>query len=192
MAAPGDKSVTQMLQAASQGDQRASAELLPLVYAELRELADSWMGKLPPGQTLQPTALVHEAYVRLVGSEKPAWESRRHFFFAAARAMRDILLENARRKARRRKGEVRRGISADSLAIATEVPAEDMLALNEALERLERRDPRKHEIVLLRFFAGLTAEETAELLGTSLRTVQREWRYIRARLYTELAGSNGS
>ncbi len=187
MAAPSDKTVTQLLQAASRGDVQVAEDLLPLVYTELRKLADSWMAKLPPGQTLQPTALVHEAYVRLVGAEDTGWENRRHFFFAAARAMHDILVEQARRKAGRKHGGDHRRVDSDNLVMAIEAPAQDMLALNEALERLQRDDPRKHDIVLLRFFAGLTAQETAKVMKTSLRTVEREWRYIRARLHAELA-----
>lgn len=184
-----DKPVTQLLQAASRGDRQATAELVPLVYGELRKLADSWMAKLPEGQTLQPTALVHEAYLRLVPKAEAGWENRRHFFFAAARAMHDILVEQARQKASLKRGGDRRRVSADNLAVALEAPAEDMLALSDALERLERDDPRKHEIVLLRFFAGLTEDEAAEIMGISVRTVQREWRYIRAKLHKELAES---
>ena len=192
MPGPGEDSVTQMLQAASRGDAQAAAELLPLVYAELRKLADSWMAKLSPGQTLQPTALVHEAYLRLVRGDDSGWESRRHFFFAATRAMRDILVEQARRKASLKRGGDHKRVEPDNLVVAIEAPADDMLALDEALERLERDDLRKHQIVLLRFFAGLSEAETAEAMNISLRTVEREWRYIRARLHKELAGPGES
>jgi RNA polymerase sigma factor (TIGR02999 family) len=129
---------------------------------------------------------VHEAYLRLIGAEHLPWENRRHFFFAAARAMRDILVEQARRKAALKRGGDRKRVKAENLAVPIEAPAEDMLALNEALARLEADDPRKHQIVLLRFFAGLTEEETAQVMDISLRTVQREWRYIRARLHRDL------
>jgi RNA polymerase sigma factor (TIGR02999 family) len=177
-----------MLRAASRGDERAAAELLPIVYEELRELAASWMAAKPPGQTLQPTALVHEAYLRLVGDERDAeWENRRHFFFAASRAMHDILVEEARRKASLKRGGGRRRVSPDHLVVACDAPGEDILALADALQRLELEDPRKHRIVLLRFFAGLTGEETARVMGLSLRTIEREWRFIRGRLHKELA-----
>ena len=179
--------VTQLLQAAGRGETQAANELIPLVYGELRKLADSWLGKLHDGQTLQPTALVHEAYLRLVPRAGTGWENRRHFFFAAARAMHDILVEHARQKASLKRGGDHRRINADNLIVAFESPAEDLLALSEALERLNSVDQRKHQIVMLRFFAGLTEEETAEILGLSLRTAQREWRYIRARLHRELA-----
>lgn len=178
--------VTLMLQAASRGDEKAAAELLPLVYTELRRLAKSWMAKTPPGQTLQPTALVHEAYLRLLGGEDPGWESRRHFFFAVSRAMRDILVEQARRKASLKRGGGRRRVQSEDELPAFEEPVEDMLALDEALKCLEQDDPRKHRIVMLRFFAGLTAQETAGVMDLSLRTVVREWRYIRAKLYKDL------
>ncbi len=181
-----DRSVTQLLQAAARGDPSASADLLPIVYDELRRLAAGWMSKTPPGQTLQPTALVHEAYLRLLHAPGRDWENRRHFFFAAARAMRDILIEQARRKATRKHGGGLKRVDPDNLVIAIESPADDMLALDEALENLKAEDTRKYDIVMLRFFAGLTAEGTAELLGISLRTVEREWRYIRARLHKEL------
>jgi RNA polymerase sigma factor (TIGR02999 family) len=181
-----------MLQAAGRGDAQAAADLLPLVYGELRKLADSWMAKLAPGQTLQPTALVHEAYLRLVRWEDSGWESRRHFFFAAARAMHDILVEQARRKASLKRGGGRERLNPDGLVVAIETPAEDMLALSEALEQLERHDSRKHQIVLLRFFAGLTEREVSEVMNISLRTVEREWRYIRAKLHKELAEPEGN
>lgn len=182
-----DKPVTQLLQAAADGDSQAAAELLPLLYAELRRLAAAWMEKTPPGQTLQPTALVHEAYLRLVGKDALRFENRRHFFFVAARAMRDILIEQARRKASRKHGGDLRRIDAANLVLAIEAPAEDMLALDEALEELRRADEKKHGLVMLRFFAGLTAPEAAEVMGVSLSTVEREWRYIRARLHRALS-----
>ena len=181
--------MTLMLQAASRGDEKAAEELLPAVYDELRRLAESWMAREPPGRTLQATALVHEAYLRLLGGEDPGWESRRHFFFAVSRAMRQILVEQARRKASLKRGGGRRRVAADDRVLAIEEPVEDMLALDDALDRLEREDPSKIQIVHLRFFAGLTAQETARIMGVSLSTVEREWRYIRARLYKELTGA---
>jgi RNA polymerase sigma factor (TIGR02999 family) len=183
-----NSSVTVLLQALARGEPNAAAELLPLVYAELRRLADSWMAKTPPGQTLQPTALVHEAYLRLVGGVELSWENRGHFFFAAARAMRDILVERARQKAAVRHGGGARRLDLDQLELAIDTPPDELLALEEALARLERDDARKHRIVMLRFYAGLTMEEIAQVLCSSRPTVDREWRYIRARLHRELAG----
>jgi RNA polymerase sigma factor (TIGR02999 family) len=186
MSESAPKAVTQLLQDITAGDEGAAASLLPLVYAELRRLAKSRMAKIPPGQTLQPTALVHEAYLRLVGAHDPGWESRGHFFAAAARAMRDILVEQARRKASIKHGGDRRRVGADEVPLSIEPPSEDLLALNEALERLERDDPRKGQIVMLRYFAGLSREETADALGLTVRTIDREWRYIKTWLYTQI------
>lgn len=179
--------VTQMLQAASGGDPQAAVDLLPLVYSELRQLARARMAKTPPGNTLQPTALVHEAYVRLVGGECPSWNSRGHFFAAAAQAMRQILVDRARRKATLKRGGLRKRVSLDAVEPAIEPPPEDVLALDEALAHLEQADPRKAKIVMLRYFAGLTASETAAALDVSVPTVEREWRFARAFLYTVLS-----
>ena len=179
--------VTQMLRAVGDGDPRASAELLPLVYAELRKLARARMAKTPPGNTLQPTALVHEAYVRLIGNEDPSWDSRGHFFAAAAQAMRRILVEQARRKASKKHGGGRNRIDLDDLEPAVEPPSEDVLALDEAMTRLEEADPRQARIVMLRYFAGLTNEEAAATLGISVRTVEREWRFARAFFFALLS-----
>jgi RNA polymerase sigma factor (TIGR02999 family) len=175
--------VTRILQAISDGDGDAAAVLLPHVYFELRKLAASLMAKIPPGNTLQPTALVHEAYLRLVGEEDLGWNSRGHFFGAAAQAMRQILVEQARRKAREKHGGGRRRTEVNEADFAIEPPSVDMLALHEALERIETRDPRKVQVVMLRYFAGLNEEETAAALGLSARTVRREWRFARAYLY---------
>ncbi len=174
--------VTQVLKAASAGDPKAAAELLPLVYADLRRLAQSRMAKTPPGNTLQPTALVHEAYIRLIGDEDPSWNSRGHFFSAAAEAMRQILVDQARRKKRIKHGGGRQRVDVDDVELAIEPPSDDVLALNEALERLEQDDPRKAEIVKLRYFAGLTNAETAAVLDVSEVTIRRECRFIRALL----------
>lgn len=179
--------VTLVLEAAAGGDRDASVRLLPLVYDELRGLARARMGNLRPGQTLQPTALVHEAYLRVAGHRDPHWNGRTHFFAAAARAMRDILVEQARRKATLKRGGGRKRVGVDEAEPAFEPPVEDLLALDEALRRLEADDPRKGQIVNLRYFAGLTAEETAAALGVSLGTVEREWRYIRTWLYVQLS-----
>jgi RNA polymerase sigma factor (TIGR02999 family) len=161
-------------------DFRPAAELLPEVYAELRRLAASLTGRLRPGQTLQPTALVHEAYLRLVRGQDPGWEGRRHFFGAAARAMREILIEQARRKdSRKRGGGARRVELSEGLALI-EPPAEDVLALDEAIGQLRAEWPHLAEVVQLRYYAGLSVEETAEVVGRSVSTVTREWRFARA------------
>ena len=181
-----DKPVTQLLQAAANGEDRAAAELLPLVYEELRRLADSQLRRSPPGHTLQPTALVHEAYLRLVGGVDPGWQGRGHFFFAAARAMQNILVEHARQKLSLKRGGGRKRLDPSQVTLAVEVPPDEMLALSESLERLDEREPRKHQIVLLRFFAGMTHEEIAEMLGVTTRTVKRDWRFARTWLLREL------
>ena len=172
--------------AAKTGDRKAAAELRPLLYGELRALGRVLIGRQPPGQTLQATALVHEAYAKLIGSEDPGWDGRGHFFGAAARAMREILVDQARRRAANKRGGnlKRRDLQSDDLPI--ESPVEDILALDEALKKLELQDPEKGQIVLLRFFAGMTMEEIAKELNTSKSSVERQWRYIRAWLYKEL------
>lgn len=184
-----DGDITRMLHAAATGDHQAAADLLPVVYGELRALAAAYMDKTPVGQTLQPTALVHEAYLRLVGKGQHDWQDRGHFFFAAARAMRDILVEQARKKASLKHGGDRRRIDADKLVIAFDSPPDELLALNSALESLERDDTRKHRLVMLRFFAGLTTEEAAEVIGVSVRTAERDWRFVKAWLHKRLAGN---
>jgi RNA polymerase sigma factor (TIGR02999 family) len=164
-----------------------AAELLPALYAELRRLAAALTAQRGPGQTLTPTALVHEAYLRLVKGEDPGWQGRRHFFGAAAQAMREILIEQARRKGRlKRGGGGRRVELAEGLAWV-EPPADDILALDEAISRLQAQDPRLAEIVLLRYYSGLTVEETAHVVGVSVSTLTRDWRYARAWL-AELLG----
>ena len=185
----GEPQITMLLKAASEGDSRAAAELLPLVYQELREVAEARMRKVPPGQTLQPTALVHEAYLRVVGDGDSDFENRGHFFFAAARAMRDILVEQARRKSRLKHGGDKQRVSTDNLAVAIDAPAEDILALTEALEQLERDYPRKHQLIMLRFFAGLTEAEAADIMDIDASTARRDWRFARAWLHRVLKGS---
>ena len=176
-----------MLQAAQAGDRQAAADLLPLVYEELRKLAAHKLAQQTPGQTLQPTALVHEAYLRVAGDNHVSWEGRRHFFFAAARAMRDILVEQARRKAGPMRGGDRRRQELDDACAVLEPPSEDVLGVHEALEELETRDALKAQIVLLRYFTGLTMDETAAVLGIPARTLDRHWRYIRAWLMKKLS-----
>ena len=181
--------VTRLLDAAAAGDRKAAADLLPLVYDELRKLAGHRLAHQSPGQTLQPTALVHEAYLRLVGdTQESNWESRGHFFAAAAEAMRRLLVEKARRNKRRKHGGGRRRVSLDEVADSiVQEPSEDLVSLDEALTRLTDRDPLKAEVVKLRFFAGLTMPEVAQALGLSLATVERYWTYARTWLYAELA-----
>ncbi|UCD75152.1 MAG: sigma-70 family RNA polymerase sigma factor [Phycisphaerales bacterium] len=182
--------VTHVLKAAVHGDSQAAEDLLPLVYDELRALARARLNKIPPGQTLQPTALVHEAYLRVVGGDDPGWDGRNHFFAAAARAMRDILVEQARRKQSRKRGGNRRRIAVENAEPIIEPPSDDVLAVDEAVKRLEQNDPRKGQIVNLRYFARLTAAETAAALGVSVGTIEREWRYIRTWLQRELDKSS--
>lgn len=189
MDAGSSGTVTQLLRNLAGGDKQAAGELLPLVYAELRKLAKSRLAKLPPGQTLQPTALVHEAFLKLVGDTDPGWENRGHFFGAAARAMRDILVDQARRKGSLKRGGDFQRLTPDDEPLAIEAPTVDLIALDEALLRLEKDDERKAHIVNLRYFAGLSREETAAALGVTTRTIDRDWRYIVARLHQELSDS---
>jgi RNA polymerase sigma factor (TIGR02999 family) len=176
-----------MLQAVGDGDPEAAQELLPLVYRELRNLARARLAQRPPGQTLQPTALVHEAYLRLVGRQDPGWDGRGHFFAAAARAMREILVEQARRKAAQKRGGDRQRAASELAEPVIEPPSDNVLAVDEAVRSLEEDDPRKGQIVNLRFFARMTNAETAEALGVSVGTIEREWRYIRTWLRRALA-----
>jgi RNA polymerase sigma factor (TIGR02999 family) len=190
--------VTRILSAIHQGERHAAEQLLPLIYDELRQLAAQKLAHEQPGQTLDATALVHEAYLRLVAAEQGetavagdrGWANRRHFFAAAAEAMRRILIENARRKGRARHGGGHRRERPDLDALQADGPAEELLALHEALEQFAAHDPLKAKLVELRFFAGLTLEQAAECLDISLSTADRGWRYARAWLYTALAGDD--
>jgi RNA polymerase sigma factor (TIGR02999 family) len=181
--------VSTILRAAGDGDAGAAAQLLPLVYEELRKLARARLAHLPPGQTLQATALVHEAYVRLLGKADLHLEGRKHFFFAAARAMRDILVEQARSKAGPKRGGGRRRVELTEGLADGGQPSEDVLAVNEALTELEKEDPKKAQLVYLRYFAGMNAKEAADALGLSERTLHRQWRFIKAWLQTKLGAS---
>lgn len=189
--------VTQLLDAAAAGDRRAAADLLPLVYDELRKLAAARMASESPGQTLQPTALVHEAYLRLVGtpiadvpgSPQSGWDNRGHFFAAAAEAMRRILVDAARRKAAVKHGGELARVELDSEFVATREPREDLVALDEALDRLAAEDSLKAELVKLRYFAGLTLPEAAAALGLSERTAGRHWAFARAWLRRAVEGN---
>jgi RNA polymerase sigma factor (TIGR02999 family) len=167
----------------------SAAELLPILYDELRRLAASLTAGLPPGRTLQPTALVHEAYLRLVKSKDPGWEGRRHFFGAAANAMREILIEQARRKASFKHGGQARRIELAEGVAWIEPPSGDLLALDEAIQQLQAEDARLGEIVQLRYYTGLTIEETADVLGASASTLKRDWRFARAWLARRLGES---
>ena len=187
MSAEMNQPVTELLRAAQAGDAGAAERLLAAVYEELHQLARARMAHLPPGQTLQPTALVHEAYLRLSDKTDVDWESRRHFFFAAARAMRDILVEQARRKAGPARGGGRHRQELDEACAVVEPPGADVLAVHEALEELEKKDPLKAQIVLLRYFSGMTMDETAEVLGLAASTLDRKWRYVRAWLLKRLS-----
>ncbi len=177
--------VTRILNAIEQGDAQVADELLPLVYEELRLLAAQKMSQESPGQTLQATALVHEAYIRLVGSEARNWNSRGHFFAAAAEAMRRILIESARRKKSRKYGGGRRRVDIDNVELAIEGSSDDLIVLDEALENLSKKDKVKADLVKLRYFAGLTCAQAAKMLGISRSTANEHWAYARAWLHAE-------
>ena len=180
--------VTRILDAIERGDAKATDELLPLVYEELRLLAAQKLSHELPGQTLQATALVHEAYLRLMGGASPGWRGRRHFFLAAAEAMRRILVDSARRKRRLKRGGDHHRIDLDDavLSLETSVPLDDLLALDEALDRLVAWDTTKAELVKLRFFGGLTREQAARALDISSTTADEHWAYARAWLRLEI------
>jgi len=192
--------VTRILSAIEHGDPHAPEQLLPLVYDELRKLAADKLAKEKAGQTLQATALVHEAYLRLVGDQAVSsdskgaihWDSRRHFFAAAAEAMRRILIDGARRKRAEKHGGEHQRINLDEVEIAAVVRAPDLLALDEALTKLAAEDPVKAQLVNLRYFAGLTVQEAAAALGVSRATADRYWSYARTFLYCELGGAEGT
>jgi RNA polymerase sigma factor (TIGR02999 family) len=181
--------VTQILDAVAGGDPQAASQLLPLVYEELRRLAAIRLRQEPPGQTLQPTALVHEAYLRLVGTaDEQRWKSRGHFFGAAAQAMRRILVESARRKQRVKHGGELQRMDLEDFDVPVTPPPEELLALDEALARLAAEDADAARVVDLHFFAGLSIEDAAEILGVSRATAYRHWAYARAWLRCELGG----
>jgi RNA polymerase sigma factor (TIGR02999 family) len=181
--------VTRILQSLEAGNPQAAEELLPLVYDELRKLAAARMAREKPGRTLSATSLVHEAYVRLVDVEQAqAWSSRGHFFAAAAVGMRRILVEQARSRQRRKRGGERRRLPLEDIELPPGIPADDLLALDEALSRLELEDPQKAQVVQLRFFAGMKHEDVADTLGISAVTARRHWRYARAWLRRAMHG----
>ena len=184
--------VTRILSAIEQGDPKAPEQLLPLVYDELRKLAAQRLARESPGQTLQATALVHEAYLRLIGSEAPSWNGRGHFFSAAAEAMRRILIENARRKRAVKHGGDLERVDLDGVDVPEDAPSTDILAVDEALSRLAAEDPTKAELVKLRYFGGLSVEDAGRVLGISRATADRYWAYARVWLYSELSeGDSG-
>jgi RNA polymerase sigma factor (TIGR02999 family) len=187
---PAMSHVTQLLDAARLGDAAAADELLPLVYDELRRLAAQKLSKENEGQTLQPTALVHEAWLRLAGDDAgKTFANRAHFFSAAAEAMRRILIERARRKASQKRGGKWERIDLQNLEIASDANEDTLLVVNEALEKLEKEDPHAAEIVKLRFFVGLTLDEAGQAMGVTERTAKRYWAYARAWLYKEIKAS---
>ena len=178
--------VTRILEAAGRGNPQAAEALLPLVYEELRQLAVARMAHEAPGHTLQPTALVHEAWLRLKGNADASWSGRAHFFGAAAEAMRRILIDHARRKRAARRGGGQAPLDLADLEVASPAPDDELLAVSEALDKLAARDPRKAELVKLRYFVGLTTEEAAGILDISVPTADRWWSFSRAWLYQEI------
>lgn len=181
--------VTRILNAIEQGDAQAADKLLPLVYDELRRLAAQKMSYERPGHTLEATALVHEAYIRLIGTDAQNWSGRTHFFAAAAEAMRRILIENARRKQRYKHGADYNRVDLNGSEITIEVPSTDLIALDEALTKLNEEEPDVAELVKMRYFAGLNLEQSAAILGVSRRTADRYWAYARAWLYQQITKS---
>lgn len=179
--------VTRIINAIEQGDARDADKLLPLVYEELRLLAARKLSQERPGQTLQATALVHEAYIRLIGDHEHDWKSRGHFFKAAAEAMRRILIDNARRKQRLKRGGDRHRVGLEDVDLVLEGPSGDLIALDEALEKFSKKDNVKAELVRLRFFAGLTNEQAAKVLNISINTADRYWAYSRSWLHLEIS-----
>ncbi len=189
MGATNADEITRVLDASVTGDETAADRLLPLLYDELRDLAAARLARLPPGQTLSATALVHEAYLRVAGRQPSGFEGRKHFFFAAARAMRDILVEQGRRKGRQQRRAGREQLGQTEIELAIEPPSEDILTLNDALKRLEEENADGAQLVLLRYFAGLTTDEAADVLGVSASSVDRRWRFVRAWLRREISGA---
>ncbi len=183
--------VTTILAAIRGGDEKAANELLPAVYGRLRRLAQQMMAQERPGQTLSATALVHEAYLRLLGDGDPSWEDRRHFFGAAAQSMRRILVERARRRGRVKHGGGHKRVDLGAGDAVAEPESLDIVAVDVALRRLEREEPRVAQIVMMRFFAGLSHEETAKALEISERTVRRDWTYAKAWLYQAIGEEQG-
>lgn len=181
-----DPEMTELLNRAAGGDSQAAQRVFPAIYDELRQLASARARSGNPHGTLQTTALVHEAYLRLFGRPREGWEGMRHFYFTAARAMRDILVDHARRKGSQKRGGGRERIPLDDVTVAFEGPPEELLALDAAISRLEADDADGHRLVMLRFFAGLSMPEAAEVMGVPLRSLERKWRFLRVWLAREL------
>ncbi len=190
MCAPNEANVERMLSAMRAGDSGAATELLPVVYEELRALARQKLAQEPPGHTLQATALVHEAFVRLVGQQQHDWDGLGHFFAAAAEAMRRILIERARRYQTKKRGGGRRRVQLGDVATLDRDGADDLMSIDTALRKLETIDQRKNQVVKLRFFAGLTVEEIAAVLAISPATVKSDWAFAKAWLHREIAGAD--
>lgn len=187
MPVPDDSTeVTQLLQAFRRGEPAATEKLMSLVYAELRRIAGHYMRNEAPGHTLQPTALVHEAYVKLVHHQDATWESRAHFMGFAAQLMRHLLIDHARARTAAKRGGIDKKVSLDNVSSPVEQKTDEWLAIDGALQRLARIDPRQERVVELRYFGGLSVEETAEVLGVSPKTVKRDWSMARAWLHREL------
>ncbi len=184
-----DENMTQLLNLAAGGDNSAVKAVFPLIYQELRKIARAKRGRMGSGETLRTTALVHEAYIRLIGKENLAFNGRHHFFCTAARAMRDLLVEEARRKSRKKRGGDLQRVVLDDIGQTLDTPPEDLLALHTALEKLSEEDEKDYEIVMLRYFTGLTVPEIAELQEVSTRTVERRWRFCRSWLARELGSA---
>lgn len=180
--------VTLVLDAINRGESQASEELLPLVYDELRRIAAARMAQESAGHTLQPTALVHEVWLRLTGGQKQSWENRAHFFGAAAEAMRRILIERARRKSRLKRGSGQALLDIADLDVIAVMPDDKILLVDEALEQLKLEDPEKSKVVMLKFFAGLTNEQVAEIMNVNERTVRRQWEFAKAWLFDRIRG----
>jgi RNA polymerase sigma factor (TIGR02999 family) len=179
---------TLLMEAMSKGDDRAATDLLPLVYEELRRLAAARMAQEAAGHTLQPTALVHEAWLRLAGNDRQSWHNRGHFFGAAAEAMRRILIDRARRKSRLKRGSGRTMLNIADLDVADVLPDDRLLLLDEVLHRFKAEDPEKARVVVLKFFGGLTDGEVAEVMGVTERTIRRQWSYAKAWLFANMDG----
>lgn len=183
---PDTPDISRLINLAAAGDAEAGRRIFPAIYRELRGIASARLAGLPRGGTLQTTALVHEAYLRVVQRSPAGWQNASHFYFAAARAMRDILVEEARRKTAAKRGGGARAVPYDDEAWGFESPPESVLALDAAMQRLEREDPDGHRMVLLRTYVGLTIDEIASLIGASTRTAERKWRFLRAWLAREV------
>ena len=182
--------ITQILQEVGRGEAQASEKLLPLVYQDLRRQAAAQMSREAAGQTLQPTALLHEAWLRVTSDGDRQWQNRAHFFGAAAEAMRRILIENARRKSRLKRGGDQVRVDADQIELAATTPDEKVLLINDALEQLQVQDPEKAKVVVLKFFGGRTNQEVAESLAVTERTVERHWAYAKAWLFQHIRAQN--